>query len=76
MHILTSNRYLSTEKSPFADNSRAEPTIFFIDNISFSLQLLSGHLYGQSFFKTVQGPLSSVLMRYNIYYSDFYIPPL
>ena len=30
-----------------------KPTIFFIENISFSLKLFSGHLYGQSFIKTV-----------------------
>ena len=36
--------------------SRVEPTIFFIENISFSLKLFSGHFYGQSFIKTVRGP--------------------
>ena len=39
------------------DKSRVEPTIFFIEKISFSLKLFSGHFYGQSFIKTVQGPL-------------------
>ena len=38
------------------DKSRVEPTIFFIEIISFSLKLLSGHFYGQSFIKTVRGP--------------------
>ena len=38
------------------DKSRVEPTIFFIDKISFSLILFSGHFYGQSFIKTVRGP--------------------
>ena len=33
-----------------------EPTIFFIEKISFSLKLFSGHFYGQSFIKTVRGP--------------------
>ena len=33
------NCYLSSEKSPFADNSRAEPSIFFMEKISFSLKL-------------------------------------
>ena len=41
------------------DKSRVEPTIFFIEKISFSLKLFSGHFYGQSFIKTVRGPLSS-----------------
>ena len=40
------------------DKSRIEPTIFFIENISFSLKLFSGHFYGQSFIKTVRGPFS------------------
>ena len=42
----------------FVDKSRVEPTIFFIEKISFSLKLFSGHFYGQSFIKTVRGPLS------------------
>ena len=47
------NWYLSNEKMAFADNSRVKPTIFFIDKISVSLKLFSGHFYGQSFIKTV-----------------------
>ena len=39
------------------DKSRVEPTIFYIEKISFSLKLFSGHFYGQSFIKTVRGPL-------------------
>ena len=39
------------------DKLRIEPTIFFIEKISFSLKLFSGHFYGQSFIKTVRGPL-------------------
>ena len=39
------------------DKSRVEPTIFFIEKISFSLKLFSGHFYGQSVIKTVPGPL-------------------
>ena len=39
------------------DKSRVEPTIFFIEKIPFSLKLFSGHFYGQSFIKTVRGPL-------------------
>ena len=42
------------------DQSRVEPTIFFIEKISFSLKLFSGHFYGQSFIKTVRGPLLQV----------------
>ena len=38
------------------DNSRVKATIFFIEKISFSLKLFSGHFNGQSFTKTVQGP--------------------
>ena len=34
-----------------------EPTLFFIEKISFSLKFFSGHFYGQSFIKTVRGPL-------------------
>ena len=41
------------------DKSRLEPTIFFIEKISFSLKLFSGHFYGQSFIKTVRGPLDT-----------------
>ena len=52
------NWYLSNEKTAFVDKSSVEPTIFFIEKISFSLKLFSGHFYGQSFIKTVRGPLS------------------
>ena len=38
------------------DKSRVEHTILFIEKISFSLKLFSGHFYGQSFIKTVRGP--------------------
>ena len=51
------NWYLSNEKTAFVDKSRVEPTFFFIEKISFSLKLSSGHSYGQSFIKTVRGPL-------------------
>ena len=47
---------MSNEKTAFVDKSRVEPTIFFIEKISFSLKLFSGHFYGQSFIKTVRGP--------------------
>ena len=50
------NCYLSNEKTDFVDKSRVEPTIFFIEKIAFSLNLFSGHFYGQSFIKTVRGP--------------------
>ena len=46
------------------DNSRVKATIFFIEKISFSLKLFSGHFYGQSFIKTVRGPL--ILCLYNV----------
>ena len=41
--------------------SRIEPTIFLIEKISFSLKLFSGYFYGQSFIKTVRGPLLNML---------------
>ena len=43
------------------DRSRVEPTFFFIEKISFSLKHFSGHFYGQSFIKTVRGPLAPAL---------------
>ena len=46
-------QYLSNVKSLFADNSRAEPTIFYTEKLSFSLKLFSGRFYGQSCIKTV-----------------------
>ena len=45
-------------KTTFADNLRVEPSIFFMEKITFSLKLFSGHFYGQSFIKTVRGPCS------------------
>ena len=58
------NWYLSNEKTAYVDKSRVEPTILFIEKISFSLTLFSGHFYGQSFIKTVRGPLlTSILNR-------------
>ena len=48
------------------DKSRVEPTIFFIEKISFSLKLFSGHFYGQSFIKTVRGPLLSAEKQQNL----------
>ena len=41
----------------FVDKSRVQPSIFYIEKISFSLKLFSGQFYGQSFIKTVRGPL-------------------
>ena len=55
------------------DRSRVEPTIFFIEKISFSMKLFSGHFYGQSFVKTVRGPfrhLKSKLKYHNVFCSD------
>ena len=48
---------MSNEKTAFVDKSRIEPTIFLIEKMSFSLKLFSGHFDGQSFIKTVRGPL-------------------
>ena len=44
------------------DKSRVDPSVFFIEKISFSLKLFSGHFYGQSFIKTVRGPSSNILV--------------
>ena len=38
------NCYLSNEKNTFVDNSRVEPTIFFMDKL-FSLKLFSGRFF-------------------------------
>ena len=54
------NRYLSNEKDIFADNSSVEPAIFSMEKLSVSMKLFSGHFYGQSFIKTVRGPLMSL----------------
>ena len=62
------NKYLSNEKNTFADNSRVEPTIFLMEKLSFSLKLFSGNFYGQSFVKTVRGPL---LLDHQTYGSIF-----
>ena len=51
------NWYLSNEKTALVNKSRVERAIFFIEKIIFSLKLFSGHFYGQSFIKTVRGPL-------------------
>ena len=48
----------SNLKRLFEDNSRAEPTIFTTEYISFYLKLLSGQCYTQSFIKTIRVPLS------------------
>ena len=48
------------------DKSRVEPSIFFIEKISFSLKLFSGHFYGQSFIKTVRGPLNLTAKGFKI----------
>ena len=58
------NWYLPNEKTAFVNKSRVEPTIFFIEKIAFSLKLFSGHFYGQSFIKTVRGPLHNILLFY------------
>ena len=49
------NWYLSNENTAFVDKSSVEPPISFIEKISFSLKLLSGHFNGQSVIKTVRG---------------------
>ena len=47
------NCYMSKGKTGFVDNSRVKATIFYKENVSFSLKLFSGHFYWQSFIKTV-----------------------
>ena len=54
----------------FADNSRVNPTIFFIEKISFSLKFFSGDFYGQSFIKTVPGPFNWQLVSFEIVLGD------
>ena len=54
---LSFNWYLSNEKTAFVDKSRVEPTIFFIEKISFNFETFLWSFYGQSFIKTVRGPL-------------------
>ena len=54
---------MSNEKNTFADNSRVEHTIFLMEKLSFSLNLFSGDFYGQSFIKTVRGPLEMISVR-------------
>ena len=49
--------YLSNEKTAFVDKLRDEPTFFFMEKISFAFKLFSGHFHGQSFIKTIRGPL-------------------
>ena len=39
------------------------PTIFLIEKLSFPLKLLSGFFYGQSFIKTVRGPLTKLNIK-------------
>ena len=48
------------------DKSRVEPTIFFIEKISFSLKLFSGHFYGQFFIKIVRGPYILMVLTQTI----------
>ena len=61
------NWYLSNEKTAFVDKSSVEPTIFFIEKISFSLKLFSGHFYGQSFIKNVRGPFACSKSSYKTF---------
>ena len=61
--------YLSNKRNTFADNSRVEPTIVLMETLSFSLKLFSGHFYGQSFIKTVRGPLLNYLPTYPVSYT-------
>ena len=67
---------MSNEKMAFVDKSRVERTIFFTEKISFSLKLFSGYFYGQSFIKTVRGPLTTYRVWYVIpvVIIAFYVP--
>ena len=58
------------------DKSSVEPTIFFIEKISFSLKLFSGHFYGQSFIKTVRGPLQLELYRNAVHVNVIVAQPM
>ena len=50
-------------KNTFTDDSKGDLTIFLMEKLSFSLKLFSGHFYGQSFIKTVQGPLVIIFFQ-------------
>ena len=52
-------RYWSNSTHVCAYHARVEISIFFMEKISFSLKLFFDHFYGQSFIKTVRGPLFS-----------------
>ena len=54
--------------------SRVEPTILFIEKISFSLKLFSGHFYGQSFIKTVRGPSNVERQNYVLLMNERFSP--
>ena len=60
-------------KTAFVDKSRVEPIIFFIEKISFSLKLFSGHFYGQSFIKTVRGPLILMVNTVCVVFLSFFL---
>ena len=47
---------MPNEKTAFVNKSRVEPTIFFIEKLSFSLNFFSGHFYGQFFIKGDSNP--------------------
>ena len=48
------NWYLSNEKTAFLISGELNLLSFFIEKISFSFKLFSGHFYEQSFIKTVR----------------------
>ena len=58
------NWYLSNEKNTFANNSRVEPTICFIEKISLSLKLFSGRFCGQSFITGILHPKGNTVFRF------------
>ena len=43
------------------ENSRVEPTTFFMKKNVIFFETLSGNFYGQSFIKTVRGPLEACM---------------
>ena len=66
------NGYWSNAKNTCAYNLRVEITIFFMEKILFSLKLFFNHFYGQSFIKTVRGPLTKTGRIFATFTESFY----
>ena len=60
--------FLSSVNNRFADNSRALPTTFTTERISFSFLLLCDYFYGQSFIQTFLSFFSTYSINVSIYH--------